>query len=91
MPKLDQGKLVFSRTAHVPIQHEFRRAQSILYDLKSVESIHLHLHSLFLAVRYLLGVVPDQYSNELRENFINGYQAFLRLLVYMHVSDRRER
>lgn len=70
--KLDTNKhLHFNRAAHTPAQHEFRRAQSILYDLK-----------------YLLGVVPDQYTPELRENFINGFTSFLQLLMYMHVMDK---
>lgn len=62
---------MFSRTTNATSQHEFRRAQSILFDLK-----------------YLLGVVPDQYSAELRENFINGFTSFLQLLMHMHVSKR---
>ncbi|CAF1563740.1 unnamed protein product, partial [Adineta steineri] len=37
---------------------------------------------------YLLGVVPDHYTNELRENFINGFQAFLQLLIYIHGMDK---
>ncbi|UJR10060.1 hypothetical protein I4U23_014282 [Adineta vaga] len=69
--KLDHDRLVFSRTTNTAVQHEFRRAQSILYDL-----------------RYLLGVVPDQYTPELRENFINGLQSFLQLLKYMHGMDK---
>ncbi|CAF3756931.1 unnamed protein product [Rotaria socialis] len=69
--KLDHGKLLFSRTINASMQHEFRRAQSILYDLK-----------------YLLGVVPQEYSIELRENFLNGFRAFLQLLSYMHGMDK---
>jgi len=73
-PKLEHNKLVFSRTTQVPAQHEFRRAQSILYDLK-----------------YLLGVIPDSFTNELRENFLNGFRSFLRLLTYMHGMDKVSR
>lgn len=62
---------MFSRTTSPTAQHEFRRAQAILLDLK-----------------YLLGVVPDQYSPELRENFLNGFTSFLQLLMHMHVSER---
>ncbi|CAF4308834.1 unnamed protein product, partial [Rotaria sp. Silwood2] len=69
--KLDHGKLLFSRATNASIQHEFRRAQSILYDLK-----------------YLLGVVPQEYTVELRENSLNGFRAFLQLLVYMHGMDK---
>ncbi|CAF3522414.1 unnamed protein product [Rotaria sp. Silwood1] len=69
--KLDHGKLLFSRTTIASVQHEFRRAQSILYDLK-----------------YLLGVVPQEYTVELRENFLNGFRAFLQFLIYMHGMDK---
>ncbi|CAF1204742.1 unnamed protein product [Rotaria sordida] len=69
--KLDHGKLLFSRTTNASLQHEFRRAQSILYDLK-----------------YLLGVVPQEYTVELRENFLNGFRVFLQLLSYMHGMDK---
>ncbi|CAF0909766.1 unnamed protein product [Adineta ricciae] len=69
--KLENGRLIFSRGANTILQHEFRRAQSILYDL-----------------RYLLGVIPDQYTAELRENFINGFRAFLQLLKFMHGMDK---
>ncbi|CAF1642523.1 unnamed protein product, partial [Rotaria sordida] len=65
--KLDHSKLLFSRATNASIQHQFRRAQSILYDLK-----------------YLLGVAPQEYTTELRENFLNGFRAFLQLLTYMH-------
>ncbi|CAF1454166.1 unnamed protein product, partial [Rotaria sordida] len=69
--KLDHSKLLFSRATNASIQHEFRRAQSILYDLK-----------------YLLGVAPQEYTTELRENFLNGFRAFLQLLTYMHGMDK---
>ncbi|CAF0746585.1 unnamed protein product [Didymodactylos carnosus] len=66
-----QEKLLFLRTTTSMVQNEFRRAQSILYDLK-----------------YLLGIVPTQYTPELRENFLNGFTSFLRLLSYMHGMDK---
>ncbi|CAF1443811.1 unnamed protein product [Rotaria sordida] len=69
--KLDHSKLLFSRATNASIQHQFRRAQSILYDLK-----------------YLLGVAPQEYTTELRENFLNGFRAFLQLLTYMHGMDK---
>ncbi|CAF1066177.1 unnamed protein product, partial [Didymodactylos carnosus] len=66
-----QGKLLFLRITTPMTQSEFRRAQSILYDLK-----------------YLLGIVPTQYTQGLREHFLNGFRSFLQLLSYMHGMDK---
>ncbi len=58
----------------------------ITFVERSQDPMEICLLNFVFLVRYLLGVVPDRYTNELRENFINGFRAFLQILTYMHVN-----
>lgn len=57
------GKLEFERNS---MNHSFRRAQYMLYDL-----------------RYLLSIIPETWTDELRRSFLQGLSVMLNLLTMM--------
>ena len=73
--KTTKGKLSFPRTRQRYSNMEFRRAQFILFDFK-----------------YCLTSPPiNEWTDELRKSFINGFKAFTEFIRFMHGMDGIER